>query len=192
MLQILSARCYNGMVAATTIIDSAQTAFERLFAAEYARVASIAYRITRDAADAEDVAQDVFARFAGSHNAHAGTARGWLYKAAVHTALNVVRTRRRRAEREAREFRLQRPLEALRSHSADPLGVVERGAEAAMVRAALLRLRPHEAELLALRYAGLSYREVAEALNIDAAQVGMRLSRAERALKREIERETSG
>lgn len=179
------------MVAATTLIDSAQTAFERLFESEYARVASIAYRVTRDADDAEDVAQDVFARFVRSHHVHAESARGWLYQAAVHTALNVVRTRRRRAERELRGFRLQRPLEALRSHGADPLGIVERRAEAAMVRAALLRVKPQDAELLALRYAGLSYREVAEALNIDAAQIGTRLSRAERALKREIERETS-
>lgn len=179
------------MVAATTLIDSAQAAFERLFCEEYGRVASIAFRITRDADEAEDVAQEVFTRFARSHHVQHASPRGWLYQAAVHTALNALRTRRRRASRELAEFRLQRPLEGSGRDDADPHGVVERQAEAAMVRAALLRVRPQEAELLALRYAGLAYREIAQLLNIDAAQIGTRLSRAERALKREIERETS-
>jgi RNA polymerase sigma-70 factor (ECF subfamily) len=176
------------MVAATTLIDSAETAFERLFAQEYGRVASIAFRITRDAGEAEDVAQEVFVRFARLRREAADSARAWLYQAAVHTALNAVRTRRRRAQRELRVVRLQTPLEA---GDADPARVVERRAQAAMVRAALLRVKPAEAEILALRYAGLSYREIAQIINVDIAQIGVRLARAERALKREIERETS-
>ncbi len=178
------------MVAATTLMDSAEAAFERLFADEYARVASVAFRITRDAADAEDVAQDVFAQFARSRGRALDRARPWLYQAAVHAALNAVRSRRRRAQREEREFRLREPVDA-GSGNDDPSGIIERRAEAAMVRAALLRIGEQHAEILALRYGGLSYREIAEVTGIDAAQIGMRLSRAERAFKREIERETS-
>lgn len=185
---MLSGRCYKGMVAATTLIDSAESTFERLFAREYARVSSIAYRITRDAAEAEDVAQEVFARFARSHAVEHDGARAWLYQAAAHTALNAVRSRRRRTEREARVWGLERPLE---HESGDPHGIFERRAQNALVRAALLRIRPAEAEILALRYAGLSYREIADAMHIDAAQIGTRLARAERAFKREIEREPS-
>lgn len=176
------------MVAATTLIDSAQAAFERLFAAEYRRVVSVAFRITRDAAEAEDVAQDVFAKFARSARPNADGASAWLHRAAVHTALNAIRSRRRRAEREAREFRMRGPLEG----GVDPHEEAERRAQAAALRAALLRLDPKEAGILALRYGGLSYREIADAAGIDAAQIGTRLARAERALKREIERETFG
>jgi len=179
------------MVAATTLIDSAEAAFERLFADEYGRVASIAFRITRDAADAEDVAQEVFVQLARSRGRALDRARPWLYRAAVHSALNFVRAKRRRTQREQREFRLRGPLESA-SVAGDPHGIVERRAEAAMVRAALLRVGETHAEILALRYGGLSYREIAEVTGIDAAQIGTRLSRAERALKREIERETSG
>lgn len=185
---MLSGRCYKGMVAATTLIDSAEAAFERLFAQEYGRVSSIAFRITRDAAEAEDVAQEVFARFARANRPVGDSARAWLYQAAVHTALNAVRTRRRRAEREFRVLRLQTPLQG---GDADPHRILERRADAAMVRAALLRVKPADAEILALRYAGLSYREIAQIVNVDDAQIGTRLARAERALKREIERETS-
>lgn len=176
------------MVAASTLIDSAQAAFERLFAQEYRRVTSVAFRITRDAAEAEDVAQDVFLRFARKGRANFDGARSWLYQAAVHTALNAIRSRRRRAEREAREFRLSRPLE----RAGDPHEEAERRAQAAVLRAALLRLKPNEAAILAMRYGGLSYREIADAVRIDVAQIGTRLARAERALKQEIERETLG
>jgi RNA polymerase sigma-70 factor (ECF subfamily) len=176
------------MVAASTLIDSAQAAFERLFAQEYRRVTSVAFRITRDAEEAEDVAQDVFLRFARKGRANFDGARSWLYQAAVHTALNAIRSRRRRAEREAREFRLSRPLE----RAGDPHEEAERRAQAAVLRAALLRLKPNEAAILAMRYGGLSYREIADAVRIDVAQIGTRLARAERALKQEIERETLG
>jgi RNA polymerase sigma factor (sigma-70 family) len=185
---MVSLRCYKGMVAATTLIDSVQRVFESLFAQEYGRVSSIAFRITRDAAEAEDVAQEVFARFAQTRRSPQN-AQAWLYQAAVHTALNAVRARRRRADRELRVVRLQRPLE---NEAADPHAIVERQADSAMVRAALLRIRPADAELLALRYAGLSYREIADVVRVDGAQIGTRLARAERAFKREIERETSG
>jgi len=179
------------MVAATTLIDSAQEAFERLFESEYRRIASVALRITRDANDAEDVAQEVFAQLARSPDAASMKARAWLYRAAVHTALNAVRARRRRTEREAREFRLRGPIDAGAGSAQDPQSLAIRRAETAMLRTALVRIAPKDAEILALRYGGLSYREIADLIGIDAAQIGTRLARAERALKREIERETS-
>jgi len=48
---------------------------------------------------AEDVAQDVFLSF-GRSPVPAGQARGWLSVAAAHTALNLLRSRRRRVSRE--------------------------------------------------------------------------------------------
>ncbi len=98
-----------------------------------------------------------------------------------------MRGRRRRVQRERHADRLQRPLAD--ATETDPYAATERGAEGAQVRAALLRLHFKDAEILALRYGGLTYREIAQTTGIDAAQIGTRLSRAERALKREIERE---
>ena len=178
------------MVAATTLIDSAEPAFERLFEEEYGRVVSVAFRITRDAGLAEDVAQEVFTRFARSARrdfAHAGS---WLLRAAVHLALNAVRARRRRDERERREFRLRHALVVPAQAAADPQTILERDETAARIRSALLRLRRGDAQILALRYGGLSYAEIARVTGVDARQIGTKLARAERALKQEIERET--
>ncbi len=51
------------------------------------------------------------------------------------------------------------------------------------------RLKRRHAALLILRYSGLSYSEVATALAIPVSQVGVRLRRAEAALRKEVERD---
>ncbi len=137
------------------------------------------------------MAQDVFVQFARRRPCGLHAAKTWLYTAAVRAALNAVRARRRRAERQMREFRLSASLERSREGTGDPQEILERRQEALMLRAALARIGRSHAQILALRYGGLSYREIAEIAGVRADQVGTRLVRAERALKREIEREPS-
>ena len=74
--------------------------FELLFRAEYARVVAIAQRVVQDPDEAEDVAQDVFVSFHRSQSPDAPFAAAWLHRAAVHTALNVIRGKQRRPRRE--------------------------------------------------------------------------------------------
>src|SRR2546428_800160 len=74
--------------------------FERLFLQEYPKVLAIAYRVLADRPAAEDVAQEVFLKFHRSHSPDSERASGWLHAAAVHSALNVIRGERRRAQRE--------------------------------------------------------------------------------------------
>ena len=171
------------MVAASVLASSAAQTFERFFAQEYARAVNVAVRITGDRDEAEDVAQDVFVKCAQARRFLKPGAGAWIHAAVAHAALNAVRARTRRSRREARVSGA--PAQP------DPQTLVESEEERRRVRAALLRLAPHEAQLLALRYAGFSYRECALALSLDAAQIGTRLARAERAFKKEIEREPS-
>jgi len=72
----------------------------------------------------------------------------------------------------------------------NPLSILEREEARKAVRSAMLRISRRDAEILALRYGGSSYREIAQALSVELGQVGTRLARAERALRREIEHET--
>src|ERR1700731_4168157 len=74
--------------------------FERLFLQEYPKVLAIAYRVLADRPAAEDVAQEVFIKFHRSQSPDSERASGWLHSAAVHSALNVIRGERRRAQRE--------------------------------------------------------------------------------------------
>jgi RNA polymerase sigma factor (sigma-70 family) len=156
------------------------TSFDRLFDEEYTRVAAIARRVLGDPDAAEDVAQEVFLdlhqRFGDNPGAQAPA---WARTAAAHTALNLIRTNRRRAGRE-------RLYTAEPGPAADPQAAVERAETTQAVRSALARIPKAQATVLVLRYGGLSYAEMASALGIGVNGVGTRLRRAEARLRKEI------
>jgi RNA polymerase sigma-70 factor (ECF subfamily) len=161
-----------------------ERAFERLFAAEYGKVVAIAYRILADMHAAEDVAQDVFYAYHRRHAPDAPFAAAWLHKAAAHTAYNAAISRTRRERRD------QTTLVA--GSEGDPQQAVEVAEQRRIVGEALGRLPEHHATILGLRYGGLSYAEVAQALGVGINQVGARLNRAEAALRKELTRDASG
>ena len=165
-------------------------AFDRLFLAEYPRVVSIAYRVLGDAHQAEDVAQDVFCSLYRQHPPDAPYAPTWLYRAAAHTALNVVRGARRRRQREQHEAADQERLRDGSQQSLDPERALMQGEQRREVQAALSRLPEKSAAVLVLRHSGLSYAEVGAALGIGANQVGTLLRRAEEMLRKEMSHAT--
>jgi RNA polymerase sigma-70 factor (ECF subfamily) len=156
-------------------------AFESLFRREYLRVVAIARRIVRDTDEAEDVAQDVFISFYRKHPAEAGYAAAWLHAAAAHTALNAIRSRERRGRRDTLHAREN-------ERAIDPQTAVESTETRAEVRAALARMDERAASLLALRYSGLSYDEIAAALGLRKSSIGTLLGRAEDAFRKEVTR----
>ena len=165
-------------------IHAPQEPFDRLFMAEYGKVVAVAHRVLADRSEAEDVAQEVFLDFHRKHRPSASYAPAWLHRAAVHTALNRVRSRKRRERRELTDARN-------RDHAVvDPQHVVEIQEDRRQVREALSKLPVKAASVLALRYSGLSYVEVGAALGVGTGQVGTLLRRAEQALRKEMIRAT--
>jgi RNA polymerase sigma-70 factor (ECF subfamily) len=143
-------------------------------------VVAVAARVLGSRDEAEDVAQEVFLTF-GRSAVPAGEALGWLSVAAAHTALNHVRSDRRRASREvaAGDGRVVCP------DVADAVVTLD---ERRRVRAALARLPRRQAVALVLRHSGLSYAEVAAALELSTGSVGTTVRRAESALREELNR----
>jgi len=160
--------------------------FERLFMQEYPKVVAIAYRVLADRPAAEDVAQEVFLDFHRSHSPHSEHASGWLHAAAVHSALNVIRGERRRAQRE-----IVHGVQQAQASIANPEQVLEEAERRREVRRALSRLPQRSAALLLLRHSGLSYAEVATALGVKVTNVGTLLRRAEEALRKEMKHDAS-
>ena len=152
---------------------------EAVFRRDYGLVVAVAARVlgSRDLAD--DVAQEVFLSF-GRSAVPAGEARGWLSVAAAHTALNLLRSGRRRT---TREEAVTSPQDAVVPDVAD---AVVAGEERRRVREALGRLPHKQAVALVLRHSGLSYAEVAAALDLSPGSVGTTVRRAESALRQEL------
>ena len=161
-----------------------RTDLEQVFRSAYPRVVGVAARVLGSRAEAEDVAQEVFLSFSRSA-VPAGEATGWLCVAAAHTALNSLRSGRRRTARE----------QAVRSGddgvAPDVADVVVALDDRRRVRAALERLPRRQAVALVLRHSGLSYAEVAAALDLSPGSVGTTVRRAETALRKELTRHAS-
>jgi RNA polymerase sigma factor (sigma-70 family) len=154
---------------------------EQVFRTAYPRVVAVAARVLGSRAEAEDVAQEVFLAF-GRSSVPAGEALGWLSVAAAHTALNHLRTHRRRTARE----------EAVADSTAttpDAADTVVTLDERRRVREALARLPRTQAVALVLRHSGVSYAEVAAALELSPGSVGTTVRRAESALRKELNRD---
>ncbi|HVB14467.1 MAG TPA: sigma-70 family RNA polymerase sigma factor [Candidatus Dormibacteraeota bacterium] len=162
--------------------EARRSDFDALFEAEYASVVRVAARVLLERSAAEDVAQEVFLDFHLRYPRGHRSAPGWLRLAAAHLALNRLRGDRRRWRRELGTGEAP-------GTSENPETVALASETRQEVREALGRLKRHQAALLVLRYSGLSYAEVAAALSIPVSQVGVRLRRAEAALRQEVDRD---
>lgn len=160
--------------------------FDALFMAHYAAVFRLLYRITGTREEAEDLAQETFLRLHRSSYLWDGpqgaeqNVRAWLYRVATNLAFNALRSEARRRQRE------ERTAQGSNAHAGpipDPAELAARLDEQAVVRQALAQMEERQAQLLLLRQAGLSYRELAEALHVAPGSVGTLLARAEAAFE---------
>ena len=157
---------------------------DEIFRRDYQGVVGVAARVLGSRDQAEDVAQEVFLSF-GRSSVPAAEARGWLSVAAAHTALNQLRSARRRSSREETAAAAN---DAVVSDVAETVVSLE---ERRRVRDALARLPRKQAVALVLRHSGLSYADVAAALDLSTGSVGTTVRRAESALRKELNRHAS-
>ena len=156
---------------------------EEVFRRDYPLVVGVAARVLGSRDEAEDVAQEVFLSY-GRSSVPADDARGWLCVAAAHTALNLLRSGRRRAAREESAY----DQHAVVGDVAEDVVTLE---ERRSVRAALARLPRKQAMALVLRHSGLSYADVAAALDLSPGSVGTTVRRAETTLREELRHASS-
>ncbi len=155
--------------------------FDALFLADYDGVYRLLYRIVGTREEAEDLAQEAFLRLARQRfpASREHNVRAWLYKVAANLAYNALRGEARRARHQEQSAR----QEALAA-DVDATEAAARSDEQAAVRQALASLPERQSHLLLLRHAGLSYRELAEAIGVAQGSVGTLLARAEAAFEK--------
>jgi RNA polymerase sigma-70 factor (ECF subfamily) len=155
----------------------------KVFREHHDKVFRAAFRITGNAADAEDVTQVVFLRLVRREGTALSEAPGaYLHRAAVNAALDVVR---------ARHGGRTEGLEAVEPVE-DPRTGPERrqgdGEIRAALRHAMASLSPRAAEIFALRYLeGYDNHEIARMLGMPRMTVGVVLHRARTRLRQELD-----
>jgi RNA polymerase sigma-70 factor (ECF subfamily) len=161
-----------------SIVDSYHPgSFEALFLEYWAAIYRLLVRMTGDTAEAEDLAMETFIRLY-QHPPRTGEGsnlQGWLFRVATNLGLHSIRSfqRRQRYELAAGKVALEdspenRPAELLDSQEAHRFA-----------RLVLSQMRSRQAQLLSLRYSGLSYQDVAQAMGLAPSSIGPLLLRAE-------------
>lgn len=145
----------------------------RLFEEYHDSLVRMLYRRTGDRDQAEELAQETFARAVA---APPRNPRPWLFA----VALNLVREDGRRTVRQGRRLQLLKGEAELSEPPPDV--AVEQGEQTARVRAALARLGERDREALLLKAEGFNYDEIAETLGLAKGAVGTTLARARRRL----------
>jgi len=154
-------------------------AFDRLVAAHEDRIYHAAYRITGNADDARDAAQETFLKVfrALPRYRHESAFSTWLHRIAVNAAFDLVRRRPQIPPVSLDDV-------ALPASSGNPEPEAERSELQRRVHQALGRLAPDHRVIIVLRdLQGLAYEEIAEVLRIPVGTVRSRLSRARDALR---------
>jgi RNA polymerase sigma-70 factor, ECF subfamily len=175
--------------------DSA--AFDRLVEERSGDIYALLFRLTEDPEEARDLTQETFLQAFRNISGFRGEAdlKTWLYRIAVNQARNRWRWwKRRRRDRTvsldapAAEG-LEAPLSAsIAAKGADPERLTLAREREGVLLAALSTLGRAYREVIVLRdIEGLSYEEVALALNLNVGTVKSRLSRGRLELRRRLE-----
>ena len=156
--------------------------WDEIVARHSERVYRLAYRLTGNAADAEDLTQDVFVRVFGSLSSYRpGTFEGWLHRITTNLFLDGARRRQRIRFDALSDERAAR----LGSREAMPHDQVADRTFDDDVEHALAALPPDfRAAVVLCDIEGLSYEEIAEILDTKLGTVRSRIHRG-RAMLRE-------
>jgi RNA polymerase sigma-70 factor (ECF subfamily) len=149
-------------------------AFEMLYDRHSRAAYGLALRILGHAEAAEDAVQDAFLtvwRQAGTYGPERGSVRSWLLAIVHHRAIDLVR---RRAYREDRQQGLDDVT--LPPDSADTWEQARQNVEGEQVREALLQLPPDQQRSITLAYfGGFTHDEIARQLGVPLGTVKGRL-----------------
>jgi RNA polymerase sigma-70 factor (ECF subfamily) len=166
----------------------APPSWDEIVRAHSGRVYRLAYRLSGNQHDAEDITQDVFIRvFRSLENYTPGTFEGWLHRITTNLFLDLVRRRARIR------------FDALPEDTGDRLAGREPTPEQyyddthldADVQAALAKLAPDfRAAVVLCDIEGLSYEEIAATLGIKLGTVRSRIHRGRSQLRAALEHRT--
>jgi RNA polymerase sigma-70 factor, ECF subfamily len=169
-------------------------AFRRLVERHEKRAFAVALALVRDENDAREIVQDAFLRAFKNLDGFQGTSAffTWLYRIITNLGIDLKRKPGRLVV-ELDETRLSADEASVdfpavgRADGANPADVVRRGEIAARLQAALDALPPYHRAVIILREVdGMSYEEMAQAMDVSKGTIMSRLFHARQKLQRAL------
>ncbi|MFI8569710.1 RNA polymerase sigma factor SigE [Rhodococcus sp. NPDC078407] len=160
--------------------DSTMPSWDELVREHGDRVYRLAYRLSGNAQDAEDLTQDTFIRvFRSLSNYQPGTFEGWLHRITTNLFLDMVR-RRSRIRMEA----LPEDYDRVPSDRPNPEQIYHDARLDPDLQSALDSLAPEfRAAIVLCDIEGLSYEEIGATLGVKLGTVRSRIHRGRQALR---------
>jgi RNA polymerase sigma factor (sigma-70 family) len=149
-----------------------------LFHDHFPRLHRIVNRLSGEPELASDVVQEAFVKLY-QRGSLPDAPEAWL----ISVAMNLFRNERSRGGRRRRLLTPARGERVLADPPPTPEQALAAGDERRRVRAALDRMPERERHLLLLRAEGYAYRDIAAALSLHEASVGVFLARARRSFR---------
>jgi RNA polymerase sigma-70 factor (ECF subfamily) len=160
-----------------------RNAFSELVRSHAQGVLNVIYRMCGNMQVAEDAAQETFIQAwlrLPSYRPRSSL-RNWMYRIAVNTAIDMLRKENRILPGEIEDLNLA-------DSEPGPEALFARSQQTEMVQEAVLTLPDASRAVLVLReFEGLSYKEIAESLEIPVGTVMSRLNYARKLLKEKLE-----
>lgn len=175
--------------------SSAQSDFERLFQRSQRRAFNLAYRLTGNAADAEDVTQDAYVRAWHNFDAydHNRSFEGWLFRIITNRVIDL-----RRRQKRVPMYSLDTPVPGdedgqpftheFAAPDSDPEDIVLGPVIEERIQKALEALpADYKAAILLCDVEERSYQEIADSMRCAIGTVRSRIHRARVMLRRNLE-----
>jgi RNA polymerase sigma-70 factor (ECF subfamily) len=160
-----------------------RNAFSELVRIHARGVQNVVFRMCGDMHIAEDVSQETFiqAWLRLPFYRPGASMQNWLYRIAINTAIDMFRKEKHTHPHAVEDLNLADP-------EPGPETMAASSERAQMIQGAVLALPDASRAVLVLReYQGLSYQEIAEALDIPVGTVMSRLNYARKLLKEKLE-----
>lgn len=182
----------NDQILIDRLCSGDQTAFFDLVAQYKKKVYHLAYDITGDHHEAEDISQEVFMKVYRAMKTFRRDAKmsSWLHQITVNTSIDSLRkksVRHAKSSGELDHVSTDGNLVASGAHNLDPVQSTESAQIQNRISQALQKISPRERTVFVMcHYNGLKLKETAEILNVTIGTVKSLLFRAIRKLRREL------
>ena len=182
----------NDQIFIDRLCSGDQTAFFDLVGQYKKKVYHLAYDITGDHHEAEDISQEVFMKVYRAMKTFRRDAKmsSWLHQITVNTSIDSLRkksVRHAKSSGKLEHVSTDGNLVASGAHNLDPVQSTESAQIQNRISQALQKISPKERTVFVMcHYNGLKLKETAEILNVTIGTVKSLLFRAIRKLRKEL------